>query len=101
MIESRPELLARLPDVRTIDAWTREDEPANGWYAHSGFEETCYLHIFATSDTEVRAAIRQPVPRLTPARVFLHADIDSEALMREQFARVYVCRRYERPIIGR
>jgi ribosomal protein S18 acetylase RimI-like enzyme len=39
--------LAQLPPtVTTLDAWTREDAPANAWYVAAGFRETYrYLHV--------------------------------------------------------
>jgi ribosomal protein S18 acetylase RimI-like enzyme len=42
--------LTRLPaEVATLDAWTREDDAANGWYRSHGFVETFrYLHVFAS-----------------------------------------------------
>jgi ribosomal protein S18 acetylase RimI-like enzyme len=83
-------------DVATVDAWTREDAAANAWYLGRGFEETYrYLHVFATGTCEMEASIRQPAPGLTPAAAFFHADIGTEATMRQQFRRVHVCRRYE------
>ena len=51
-------------------------------------------------DNAVRAAIRHSTPGLTPVLAFFHADIKTEESMRQQFRRVYICRRYERPVNG-
>ena len=38
---------AARPDVLTLDAWTRENTEANGWYQRSGFAENHrYLHVY-------------------------------------------------------
>lgn len=91
------EVRTRLPaTVRTLDAWTRDDEQANGWYQRQGFAETFrYLHVYAISDAEVEAAIVKAGHGLTPARAFFHAGIAAEAALRGTFERVHVCRRYE------
>lgn len=94
------EALRRLPaEVQTIDAWTRENEAANSWYVANGFSETYkYLHVYAGSDAEISSAIAEPRSALTPVAAFFHAKIEIEAALRHDFERVYICRRYERPV---
>jgi ribosomal protein S18 acetylase RimI-like enzyme len=86
--------------VRRIEAWTREDAAANGWYRRRGFVESQrYLHVYADGHDEVRAAQVSAAAELIPVHTFLHLlDMDRETEMRERFGRVYVCRCYERPI---
>jgi ribosomal protein S18 acetylase RimI-like enzyme len=85
----------------TIEAWTRDDEPALAWYRARGFAESShYLHVYAdhyASAGEPARAVRRR-PGLEPVKVFLHASIDQEAEMRRQFSRVHVCRRFTRPV---
>jgi ribosomal protein S18 acetylase RimI-like enzyme len=85
---------------RWLEAWTRDDEPANRWYRRKGFGEAeRYLHVYARGREEIaRAAISAP-PGLVPVHAFLHlGDLDREEEMRERFGRVYVCRCYERAV---
>jgi ribosomal protein S18 acetylase RimI-like enzyme len=94
------EPIAEIPDdVVTLDAWTREDAPANDWYRANGFAETFrYLHVYASSSEEIASSIPAPHAGLQPVRAFFHADIAEERRMRAEYARVYVCRRYERQL---
>lgn len=96
-------LLARvradLPDrITTLDAWTREDEPALAWYRAHGFKESDnYLHVYKGWE-EPDEGWESP-PRLTaPITAFCHASIEDEADMRGRFSRVYVCRRFSQTI---
>jgi GNAT superfamily N-acetyltransferase len=86
----------------TIDAWTRDYEPTLRWYSSRGFTESShFLHVYA--DHYVRrgepADAVHSRPGLTPLKVFLNATIDREAEMRKKFSRVYVCRRFARPLV--
>jgi ribosomal protein S18 acetylase RimI-like enzyme len=85
--------------VRRVEAWTREDEPANRWYRRCGFHESeRYLHVYAKGRDEVGRAVTAEAD-LVPVQAFLHLlDVDREAEMREAFGRVYVCRCYEREV---
>jgi ribosomal protein S18 acetylase RimI-like enzyme len=93
--------LAQLADrgVRRIEAWTREDEAANGWYRTRGFEESQrYLHVYARGKDEVARAVTADAG-LVGVHAFLHmVDMGREEEMRASFGRVYVCRCYERPV---
>ncbi len=93
------EALRVLPSTAiTLDAWTREDAAANAWYQSCGFRETFrYLHVYSRSDGEVASSIVSTRPGLTPVAAFFHASIDNEVLLRAEYERVYVCRRYELP----
>lgn len=90
------EVIRRLPvEIRKLDAWTRDDEQANGWYLAQGFVESFrYLHVYASSDRELEAAIPGPAEHLTPVKGFFHARIENEASLRASFARVHVCRKF-------
>jgi ribosomal protein S18 acetylase RimI-like enzyme len=85
--------------VRRLEAWTREDEPANRWYRRTGFQESeRYLHVYANGREETGRAVTAE-PGLVAVHAFLHLlDLDREAEMRERFGRVYVCRCYEREV---
>jgi ribosomal protein S18 acetylase RimI-like enzyme len=86
-------------EVTTVDAWTREDEAANQWYRTRNFEETFrYLHVYASSNGELSSSILSARAGLTPVRAFFHGNIEDEAACREDYGRVYVCRRYVRTI---
>ena len=94
------EAMRRLPGtVRSLDAWTRDDEAANRWYLSNGFAERFrYLHVYASGGHEPAAAIVEARAGLAPVAAFFHADISDEAALRRDFARVHVCRQYVRPI---
>jgi ribosomal protein S18 acetylase RimI-like enzyme len=86
------------PAATTLDAWTRDDPDALRWYRSNGFTEgEQYLHVYAdhyTDAAEPDRAIAERRPRLHPVKVFLHANLEDEAAMRDQFDRVHVCRRF-------
>ncbi len=82
----------------TLDAWTREDGEANGWYSRCGFAvDTEYLHVYARDD-EVTEDFRTPEGLSAPVIAFCHGDLADEARWRERFARVHRCRRYVQPV---
>jgi ribosomal protein S18 acetylase RimI-like enzyme len=91
------ELAAR--GARRVEAWAREDEAANAWYRHCGFDESeRYLHVYARGGEEVGRAITAE-PGLVAVHAFLHmVDMGREDEMRGRFGRVYVCRHYERDV---
>lgn len=93
------EALRCLPQaVATLDAWTRDDEPALAWYRSRGFEESDhYLHVYKTSDTPDEGW-SAPEGLSAPVLAFAHGSIEDEAAMRERFERVHVCRRFARSI---
>lgn len=85
----------------TIDAWTRDDEPALRWYRARGFTESSqYLHVYADHYTGAQEPARAVSfrPGLTPIKVFLHAKLDREEELRAQFSRVHMCRRFAQPV---
>ncbi len=82
--------------VTTLDAWTREDGPANGWYRANGFvEQFRYLHVHKEWNDEA-AGFASPPGLSEPIRAFAHAPIEREAELRAVFPRVYACRQYLR-----
>lgn len=84
--------------VPTLDAWTRDDQDTLRWYRAMGFTESGhYLHVYAnyyTDAGEPDRAIGERRTGLRPMMAFLHANLRDEQVMREQFARVHVCRRF-------
>lgn len=95
------EAIARLEDTpaQVLDAWTREDDHALGWYAAHGFvEELTYLHVYSgygVANTSRMTDKRQPY---TPVSIFAHAKRENEEKVRAEFERVYVCRRMVRQL---
>jgi ribosomal protein S18 acetylase RimI-like enzyme len=89
------EVLEYLPrTISAVDAWTRDDATANGWYQSRGFVESYrYLHVYA-NETEITHAGVSTDAALTPVAGFFHASIEAEAQMRDLFSRVHVCRQY-------
>ncbi|GAA1943105.1 GNAT family N-acetyltransferase [Kitasatospora viridis] len=89
---------ARAAGARTLDAWTRDDPDTLAWYRAMGFAESShYLHVYAdryTDPGEPDRAVAVQWPGLRPMALFLHAALAEERAMREQFARVHVCRRF-------
>ncbi|MGW4471438.1 GNAT family N-acetyltransferase [Nonomuraea sp. NPDC004354] len=85
-------------NVSTLDAWTRDDPGTLRWYRANGFSESeHYLHVYAnyyTDAEEPDRAIGNRRPGLRPIALFLHAKLQEEQSMREQFARVHICRRF-------
>lgn len=88
--------------VTALDAWTRDDPGTLRWYRSNGFTEgDHYLHVYAdyyTDAAEPDRAIGERRPGLRPMKAFLHAAMAEEAAVREQFARVHVCRRFVREV---
>jgi ribosomal protein S18 acetylase RimI-like enzyme len=84
-----------------IEAWTRDDAWVLAWYHALGFvEDSHYLHVYA----DYTARVGEPADAVTShhglkaVKVFLHAELDTEAEMRRRFTRVHICRRLTRPI---
>ncbi|MET9785120.1 GNAT family N-acetyltransferase [Streptomyces canus] len=89
--------------VPMLDAWTRDDPDTLRWYRAMGFTESQhYLHVYAsyyTDASEPDRAISERRAGLRPMAAFLHASLEGEQLMREQFARVHVCRRFTMDVL--
>jgi ribosomal protein S18 acetylase RimI-like enzyme len=84
--------------VTTLDAWTREDPQALGWYRSRGFAESeHYLHVYK-GNFEPADGWGSPKHLSRPVMAFAHAALEYEDELRERFARVYVCRRFSRPV---
>lgn len=86
---------AELPDsVRTLDAWTRDDVAANGWYRSRGFVENYrYLHVYKDHD-EPTDGFTVPDGVRGPVKAFLHGELEDEEDLRRRFRRVHICRQY-------
>lgn len=88
-------------EVRTLDAWTREDVAANAWYRRNGFSETTrYLHVYL-GDGDDAEGFRTPDGLSSPVTAFVHGRIEDEIDLRARYSRVHVCRRYVREVTPR
>jgi ribosomal protein S18 acetylase RimI-like enzyme len=84
-----------------VDAWTRDDEGTLAWYRSEGFEQQMrYLHVYASTPSEAEAAFG-PRADLMPRTGFFHAWLDHEDALRQEFARVYSCRQFVKPLGSR
>ncbi|MCZ4328160.1 GNAT family N-acetyltransferase, partial [Brachybacterium paraconglomeratum] len=82
------------PNITTLDAWTREDEPALAWYRARGFVESeHYLHVYKGWEDSSEGWM-SPAQLSAPITAFCHAALEDEADIRARFSRVYVCRRF-------
>jgi ribosomal protein S18 acetylase RimI-like enzyme len=89
-----PRLLAS--GVTTLDAWTREDAAAIGWYTARGFVESfSYLHVYRQEGDPIDG-FASPEPLSRPVIAFTHAPREREVEMRETYQRIYVCRQMVR-----
>lgn len=88
------EARTRLPaTVKTLDAWTREDEAALRWYCSNGFVGSeHYLHVHKDCN-ESSAGFSTPEGLQGPVLAFCHAQLSDEDRLRSKYKRVYVCRR--------
>ncbi|MDH6142165.1 MULTISPECIES: GNAT family N-acetyltransferase [Kitasatospora] len=88
----------RASGVPVLDAWTRDRPETLAWYRAMGFAESShYLHVYAnryTDGGEPARAVPEPRADLRPVMLFMHAALQDEELMRRQFSRVHVCRRF-------
>ena len=86
----------------TLDAWTRDDPGTLRWYRARGMAESGhYLHVYAnyyTDPAEPDRAIAGRRPGLRPIMAFLHAKLADEEVLRSEFSRVHVCRRFTREL---
>jgi len=84
-------------DLIALSAWTRDDPTALSWYRAMDFVESDhYLHVFADRDSdpdEPARAVERTRRGLDLRSAFLHAELADEIQLRQQFARVHVCRR--------
>ncbi|MEU6343244.1 GNAT family N-acetyltransferase [Streptomyces sp. NPDC046977] len=93
---------ARQAGASTLDAWTRDDEATLHWYRAMGFAESDhYLHVYASHRSgsgEPDRAIAERRPGLLPMASFSHARLADAALLRGEFDRVHVCRRFSQSL---
>lgn len=84
--------------VRNLDAWTREDPEACGWYESQGFAvDQTYLHVYkddALGDGD--EGFTAPHGLSAPVKSFHHGPDEDPEVWRARFARVHQCRRYLR-----
>lgn len=84
------------PQVRTIDAWTREDPAATAWYLANGFTDMpadSYVHVHKSWDDSA-SGWAGPDGLSAPVLAFAHGALGDLEALRNQYARVYVCHRY-------
>lgn len=96
-----------LPDlhdrgVRWLDAWTREDPEACGWYAANGFlVDQGYLHVYQDDEAgDPDAGYSAPYGLGAPVKAFFHGPDEDAEVWRARFARVHRCSRYLRHLDG-
>lgn len=104
------ELRHRPGGVRWLDAWTRQDPEACGWYEAQGFTlDQTYLHVYADAEADpptedpaagpgTRHTGAGPFGLGAPVKAFYHGPDEDPGVWRERFARVHQCRRYLRPL---
>lgn len=94
------EAVRRVSRCRSLDAWTREDPAACGWYERNGFtEDFRYLHVYANGTAETGQDISVS-SGLRAVTAFFHGSVADEEWLRARYRRVYVCRRYLRQLLG-
>lgn len=96
----RARIRAAMLGATTIEAYTRDDEATLRWYRARGFTESDhYLHVYANyyANADEPAQAVEARQGLFPIKLFLHADLEDEAEMRQKFQRVHVCRRFAQP----
>ncbi|GAA1397463.1 GNAT family N-acetyltransferase [Luteococcus peritonei] len=88
--------LELLPEqIRTLDAWTRDDADTLRWYRSRGFTESeHYLHVHKAWDEPAGQGWTAPAPLSAPVTAFCHAPLEHEAELRRAHRRVHVCRRF-------
>ncbi|MEJ5912992.1 GNAT family N-acetyltransferase [Pseudokineococcus sp. 1T1Z-3] len=84
--------------VVTLDAWTREDPAALGWYARHGFVEQHRYPQVHVRDGDDLTGFATPAGLSEPVHAFVHGRPEDEATLRERFARVYTCRQLLRAV---
>ena len=90
--------------TRWIDAWTREDPEACGWYEAQGFAvDQTYLHVYRGGDENAEDAVGDegfaaPFGLGAPVKGFFHGPDEDPGPWRGRFARVHLCRRYLRAL---
>jgi N-acetylglutamate synthase-like GNAT family acetyltransferase len=93
---------AHAQNLTALSAWTRDDPATLHWYRATGFiEADHYLHVFANYTTDLAEpsrAVETMRPGLRLMSAFLHAEMADEPQLRQQFARVHVCRRFTKPL---
>jgi hypothetical protein len=87
---------AEAHNLTALTAWTRDDPITLHWYRSMGFTETDhYLHVFANyaaDPAEPARAVNSMRPGRHLMSAFVHADLADEPQLRQQFARIHVCR---------
>lgn len=90
--------LLRVRGVAVLDAWTREDAAANGWYRKNEFiEKVRYMHVYLGEGDDA-TEFESPKGLSAPVMAFLHGRSEDEASLRSRYRRVYVCRQYVRTL---
>ena len=76
-----------------LQAWTRDDECARGWYRKHGFAMLdSYLHVYVRKG---EGGIISTIPGLTPINSFAHYTGSDTETIRKKYSRVHECCLYE------
>jgi ribosomal protein S18 acetylase RimI-like enzyme len=90
------ERLAAERGLVRLEAWTRDDDHAQGWYESRGFERIdSYLHVYV----ELSEGLRDLFPiadGLRPVKLFAHYTGEGRDDVKRRFQRVHDCVLYER-----
>ena len=79
--------------VTRTEAWTRDDEAANLWYAKQGFKKIdSYLHVYVLGRD---GAVTSTIPGLKPVCTFAHYVGENTDEIRAKFERVHECSLFE------
>lgn len=83
----------RQAQIVRLEAWTRDDECARGWYRKQGFTKLdSYLHVYIQKS---EGGIISTIPGLIPINSFAHYTGSDTETIRKKYSRVHECRLYE------
>lgn len=75
-----------------LEAWTREDKAARGWYLGCGFRPvTSYLQVLVRGRREFSGTLECLVPTMTPVYAWMDYTGDATEQIRERYERVHEC----------
>ncbi|MFT8872461.1 MAG: GNAT family N-acetyltransferase [Sporolactobacillus sp.] len=94
--EAERRLLNR--QIFQLEAYTRDDDWVNRWYAKNGFRETShYLHVFMEAD-ELAPYVVSTERTFKPITCFAHYAGKAEDGVKSTFRRVHECRCYRKDL---
>ncbi|SEQ89335.1 GNAT family N-acetyltransferase [Piscibacillus halophilus] len=95
----KAESICREKGIEYLEAWTRDDEWVNHWYARNDFEKVyTYLHVYLEGKEEVDSSIKAQDSNLKVLQAFAHYTGDQMDEVISKFNRVHECHCYEKRI---